>query len=357
MVLRTSGFAPWHRRGGGKLIIACLLVLAWCILTASSSTDRAFFSTKRRTLNEVTSLTGLRSVQDEDGGRKPVLLDMRDSVITFTEPKVDLTSSRILAILDAEVTSWWQQEVSMEWSVTTPLTGPAFILFKIYAPSPQIIRGQKVDGIEFEFVLPDSPRPVEALKCTQKQLLVKLEPFIGQPVFGIQLRWSTPGAGLRKHTFAGSLLHILLLPWIRLLRHLLQHPDIDPITLIGGVLVIMTMVACLIVLVILLVIIAERHLTICIRRRRRLWKVHVLTRQAKPLESQAIYGVDQPCCICLGDNDSGHDRIVLLPCRHALHKECYMDWVQADVYPSLHLICPLCRHRAEAFGRLEPAAA
>jgi len=282
-----------------------------------------------------------------------ILLNLQDSVINFVEEKATKGSSRVLVVLDEEVVSWWQDDkVRVVKRPTARLTGPLLIHFEVYAPTPVVIRGQKVHGIQFDYVLPDGNEAVEDIQCHQEPVELWFEPFAGRRAMGLHLLWHLPGPPPRHLSLLARIFRIVWFPWFMLFKVMLQHPDVNPITLIGGVLLIMTLVAILIVLVILLVIIAERHLTMWMRRRRRLFQVRALTRKAAVLKSETCFGIDQPCCICLGDSDSVAGRIVLLPCRHALHLECYIDWVQADVYTFPHLICPLCRHRTEAFGKL-----
>mmetsp|Transcript_36725 Transcript_36725/g.84510 ORF Transcript_36725/g.84510 Transcript_36725/m.84510 type:complete len:359 (-) Transcript_36725:76-1152(-) len=283
----------------------------------------------------------------------PVLLDLRDSVLSLSEEVTTRGPSRVLVVLDEEVVNWWQEEVRVVSLLAERLTGPPLFHIKVYAPEPVIIRGQKVHGIQFDYVLPDGNEAVEDIRCLQEPVELWFEPFAGRRAMGLRLYWQIPGPPAKPLSLIARILRVVWFPWYMLFKVMLQHPDVNPITLIGGVLLIMTLVAILIVLVILLVIIAERHLTLWMRRRRRLFQVRALTRKAAVLKSETCFGIDQPCCICLGDSDSVAGRIVLLPCRHALHLECYIDWVQADVYTFPHLICPLCRHRTEAFGKLE----
>jgi len=83
---------------------------------------------------------------------------------------------------------------------------------------------------------------------------------------------------------------------------------------------------------------------------RRLSRLKGLKRTAQFIT--AAFGDTGPCCICLGESTRRDDLIVLLPCRHALHDECYGRWVGVEAYPAQDLICPLCRRRADAVGKL-----
>lgn len=87
----------------------------------------------------------------------------------------------------------------------------------------------------------------------------------------------------------------------------------------------------------------------------RLRRLRVLQRGAKNVP--AVFG-DGPCCICLDEEQplrgaqSQQTLIALLPCQHVLHGDCYKSWVCSASYPSRHLLCPMCRSRVAAIGRV-----
>jgi len=45
------------------------------------------------------------------------------------------------------------------------------------------------------------------------------------------------------------------------------------------------------------------------------------------------------CSICLESFEAA-DEIVLLPCRHMLHRQCLLEWTQARM---ISATCPLCK--------------
>merc|ERR1719183_608877 len=105
--------------------------------------------------------------------------------------------------------------------------------------------------------------------------------------------------------------------------------------LVGAVFAFVSLV-CLSCFTTVVILIVQRHCIHHARRWRRLWRLRSLTRRASHVD--AAFGIGGPCCICLGE-PSPLDRIIaLLPCRHALHRECYMNWVRAESYPSRDLI-------------------
>lgn len=96
--------------------------------------------------------------------------------------------------------------------------------------------------------------------------------------------------------------------------------------------------------------VAELGVRCDIRRWVRWWRLRSLIRRSDRIDE--AFGATGPCCICLGSTSSSNPLIALLPCRHALHRHCYSSWVSSDSYPCAQLICPLCRRRTDAIGRL-----
>jgi len=143
----------------------------------------------------------------------------------------------------------------------------------------------------------------------------------------------------------------LLIPWLVLLPFVLGA-SIGPVALLGGACLTLALIACISLILAVLMLFVQRRCILFTRRWRRLWRLKALMR--RPSLISHAFGDAGPCCICLGEADEREKLIALLPCRHALHGECYSSWVRADSYPSHDLICPLCRRRAEAIGKLGP---
>jgi len=97
----------------------------------------------------------------------------------------------------------------------------------------------------------------------------------------------------------------------------------------------------------------QRRVFIFLRRRHRLWRFRLLVRYAGVVQG-AVFGEGEPCSICFGEfvEQERYQQIVLLPCRHSIHSDCYMDWLASRLYPSHQLMCPLCRRQATAIGKL-----
>mmetsp|Transcript_83017 Transcript_83017/g.231750 ORF Transcript_83017/g.231750 Transcript_83017/m.231750 type:complete len:469 (+) Transcript_83017:73-1479(+) len=154
----------------------------------------------------------------------------------------------------------------------------------------------------------------------------------------------------RKVLNGHSPLRWLLLPWIVMLMPFILGLSLGPAALVGGACLTLASFASLAFLLAILIVMLQRRCSHCTRRWRRLWRLRKLSRW--PAQVDVAFGQHGPCCICLGEPTPSEALIALLPCRHALHIDCYKNWVRADSYPSHDLICPLCRRRAEAIGKL-----
>merc|ERR1712072_590539 len=118
---------------------------------------------------------------------------------------------------------------------------------------------------------------------------------------------------------------LLLMPGI------LNFPSQPGQLLVGACLAIASIV-CLSCLTTVFIIVAQKHCIRYARRAKRLWRLRILTRRASRVNT--AFGANGPCCICLGETSSVDPVIALLPFRHALHRECYANWVRAFSYLS-----------------------
>jgi hypothetical protein len=149
-----------------------------------------------------------------------------------------------------------------------------------------------------------------------------------------------------------QLLKLLFMPMLLLLIPGLLSFRARPLHCLAGISLTLVSVISLSCITTVCIVLAQKHVVHYLRRWHRLWNLRLLMRQAGHVSS--AFGTSGPCCICLGEPTSVDPVIALLPCRHALHRECYLSWVRADGYRSRDLICPMCRRRAEAIGKLPP---
>jgi len=151
-------------------------------------------------------------------------------------------------------------------------------------------------------------------------------------------------------------LRLLLLPWLILLLPCVVGKSIGPLALMGGACLTLASIACISFLLAIVIVLVQRRCAQYAQRWRRLWRLRVL--RSRPSLVSEAFGEAGPCCICLAESGeesmgaNGEALIALLPCRHAMHEDCYRSWVRSDAYPSTELICPLCRGRAHAIGKV-----
>mmetsp|Transcript_108476 Transcript_108476/g.317365 ORF Transcript_108476/g.317365 Transcript_108476/m.317365 type:complete len:344 (+) Transcript_108476:45-1076(+) len=162
----------------------------------------------------------------------------------------------------------------------------------------------------------------------------------------------SPPAGSPMRTARRHPLRWFLWPWLLLLLPFLAGSSVGPVALLAGACLTLASIACLSFVIAVLIVVVQRRCVLCTRRWRRLWRFRSLARRCSRIGE--AFGDAGPCCICLAEADEREKLIALLPCRHAMHEECYSSWVRADSYPSHDLICPLCRRRADAIGKLFP---
>jgi len=297
-------------------------------------------------------------VQEEEQKELPVMY------VDFVELQVPVSSgpgqfqiTKLYVPIVPEVASW-MNETSLEFSYSAEsmLTGPQRIHVTVLG-EPFEISNTTVRGVHTVMELPDQVTP-EACKVAVIPAEAELggKQHLGPTHVLLLLCKVHPTA---KESFQNSQqillaqghpLRWLLLPWLLLLLPFIVGSSLGPFALLGGAALTLASIACLSFLIAILIVIVQRRCLHCTRRWRRLWRLRVLQRRPKQIDT--AFGDSGPCCICLGEADSRDALIALLPCRHALHAECYANWVSADAYPSSNLICPVCRCGAEAIGKL-----
>jgi len=270
---------------------------------------------------------------------------------------------KILVPLTPQVARWWSGAAAGDFSahVVPALTGSPQVHIQISTAQTFEVNGVQVHGIHAVVDLPDDAM-LESCHVGSTRVTAAFEPLaeLG-PIRALlvdcpmkpkvsNLLWLGERGPLSGF-LARLLFRLFLMPGIFLLMPgILSYPS-RPWQLLAGACLTIASIVCLSCLTTVLIIVAQKHCVHYARRWRRIWHLRSLTRRAALVDT--VFGAGGPCCICLGEPSATEPVIALLPCRHALHRECYVNWVRADSYPSRDLICPLCRHRAEAIGKLD----
>lgn len=268
---------------------------------------------------------------------------------------------KILVPLTPEVARWWSGAAAGDFSahVVPPLTGSPQLHIQISTAQTFEVNGMQLHGIHAVVDLPEDAL-LESCHVGSTRVAAAFEPLaeLG-PIRALLVdcpvkpKVSNMWFGERGPVYgflARLLFRLFLMPGIFLLMPGMSYPS-RPWKLLAGACLTIASIVCLSCLTTVLIIVAQKRCVHCTRRWRRVWHLRSLTRHAALVDT--VFGAGGPCCICLGETSLDDPVIVLLPCRHALHRECYVNWVRADAYPSRDLICPLCRHRAEAIGKLK----
>lgn len=291
-----------------------------------------------------------------------------DLVELEVEEVLPWRSAKVLIPLEPEVALWWASlDGGVDISIRDEsLTGQPQILVRIRGWTPLFFRGKAFRGVQAVVTLREDAILKECRLGTVsaeadiaglaglghiRALLVVCP--VTQSNGSVATAWHAALGGRR------SPLGWLLLPWIVLLLPFIIGSTMGPAAVLGGACLTLASFASLSFAIAFLLVAAQRRCAHCSRRWRRLWRLRrALSRKTKVATA---FGQDGPCCICLGEEstpdgldgtNSAGPLIVMLPCRHALHRDCYISWVRADSYPSRNLICPLCRRRTEAIGHL-----
>lgn len=260
------------------------------------------------------------------------------------------------------VARWWSQEddPSIHAHPETSLTGDPQIHIEVIGREPLEVDGVCYRGIHTAVRLSED---VEPEKCR-----LRITSVLAAEIPGFEDLGAVPAVFITcpsrqdsrrrgsvvdmLHTLMASPHHplkLLLLPWLLLLLPFVMVPS-GPLTMIGGACLVIAFLASISFLLTVFIHVAHRHFSSIARRWRRYWYLCKLAR--RPTCIVEAFGVDDPCCICLGEPEPRESLITLLPCRHSLHDECYRRWVYADAYFSVDLVCPLCRHRVDEIGKL-----
>jgi len=247
--------------------------------------------------------------------------------------------TKVLVPLAPEIASWWASvDTKLYVKFTECRHGEPHVHVQIWGDSSFDFRGRTFDGVHSVIYLPQDAviqdcevdfvqvvaqfPPLDALEKVRALHVTCPLAFGGRP--GDEI-----GHGIVGYLFFKAVFTWLMLPWPVLLMPLALWSMARPAVAAWGAFF--------------------RRCAHRARRRHRAWRLRSLVQRAGRVVG--AFGQGDPCCICLGE--SGQEgMIALLPCRHSLHDCCYRSWISTDSYPSRELICPLCRRRAEAVGKL-----
>mmetsp|Transcript_83076 Transcript_83076/g.164789 ORF Transcript_83076/g.164789 Transcript_83076/m.164789 type:complete len:455 (-) Transcript_83076:180-1544(-) len=266
--------------------------------------------------------------------------------------------AKVLVPLSPEVARWWTdaEEPELAAHPDGSLTEAPQVHLEITADIPLEVDGMRVMGVHAVVDVPDNVM-LDACRLGWVRVTVDSSPLLELGTIRALIldcpvqpsKGSTLGA-LSIALNGRPLTRLLLLPWLLLLFPFLLGSSIGPLALLGGACLTLASIACISFFVAVVIVAVQRRCVLSARRWRRLFRLRAMVR--RPFRIQEAFGDSGPCCICLGESNQREKLIALLPCKHALHADCYSSWVRADAYPSLDLICPLCRRRADAVGRL-----
>lgn len=256
----------------------------------------------------------------------------------MTEPRI---VTKVLVPLAPEVASWWSSaDEALNVKLVPCLAGEPHVHLEVWGSSPFEFNRRKVDGVRTVIFLPYDTL-IQDCRVDWVYVTAEFPPLnslgliralhVACPLSADRTLGGATGHSILSGLFFKVIFTWLLLPWPVLLMPLALWSMARP--------AVAASCACL-------ARCAHRA-----RRKRRVWRLRALTRRARHIAG--AFGQGEPCCICLGET-SQEGMIALLPCKHALHDFCYRGWICTDTYPSRELICPLCRCRAEAVGKLGP---
>lgn len=309
---------------------------------------------------ELAFLRGKRRAEEAKAATAPeppvvgVFLDV--ALVELQVESVPWRIAKVLVPMAPQVARWWTHSGprTVVARIDRPLTGGPRIHVQVSGEVPFEVGDVVIRGIHAVIDLPEDTI-LEECRLAAVRVTADLEPLAGLgPINALMVDCPVrmPGGNMmsaaREALTGRNPFRWMLLPWLLLLLPFIMGYSIGPMALVGGACLTLMSIASLSFIIVVIIIVIQRRCAQCTRRWRRLWRLRALTR--RPARITTAFGVGGPCCICLADHREA--LIALLPCRHSLHDECYASWVRADAYPSPDLICPLCRCRADAIGKL-----
>lgn len=265
--------------------------------------------------------------------------------------------TKILVPILPEVADWWNDEVigpQITFQSEASLTGIPHVHLQVLASTPISVAGVQVDGVHAVVDLPHNV-VLEACRFTWMHVFVEVPSLDGigkSRALNVQCPVRT--RALIPHVpnlfYFRLLIHWLLMPWLPMLWPIIFAAEPRPLQIIGVAFLMITSTISISCIVTISLILIQRHCARCLSRLFRIWHLRRLARHAQLIND--AYGIEEPCCICLGDPPHEKESLLaLLPCRHALHRECYIEWVCTEAYATAELICPLCRRRVDDIAR------
>mmetsp|Transcript_30929 Transcript_30929/g.59729 ORF Transcript_30929/g.59729 Transcript_30929/m.59729 type:complete len:382 (+) Transcript_30929:85-1230(+) len=265
---------------------------------------------------------------------------------------------KVLAPILPEVAQWWTEADAAGFSASIEGSQNRNVKVRVEIASGEPLRLNGGAGIRAVHSALDLPEDAVIEDCQVRPVQVAAEV---KPLSSLgQIRALLvvcPVRGSKKvdavHAHRGPMKLLTPPVWLLLLLPLVLNTSAGGVSLLGGVCLMMASMICFSLALTLVAVAVQRQCTAFVQRWKRLFRLKTLDKQ--PCSVEAVFGAYDACCICLEQPEECKPeelkRIVLLPCRHAVHRDCYTRWVCADAYPSEDLICPLCRGRAEAIGK------
>lgn len=272
-------------------------------------------------------------------------------LLEFQEETLPWRVVKVLLPMQLDVAAWWAEARNEVFTAKLiPCSeGEPHLHLQVVSELPlELPNGQKVDGISGIVHVPPNT-VVEECELTFQNTVVDAPPWKGVkdlkalriscPVSARTWALSPGGQKLTVSTVVLRALFVLILllrvcPWPLMILGPFIWAAVRPgLSLLH---------------------VGLRKLLHWASRQRRVWRLWCLQRRSSFVD--AAFGQDEPCCICYCETCQGEVPVALLPCRHTLHSACYQAWVLADSYPSLELMCPLCRRKVTGIGTVKAAS-
>lgn len=372
------------RRFLQRCVVVCVLMAIMCCNWSwrEAGVPVAHLLPWRRAKAKVAAQIGEEKEEDEQrdstarAGSEVALVGAR--LVELQELSGRSHSVRVFVPVSTDIISWWRDtdaaDLQLSANVTTSLTGSLQVYATVVAGAGARLNfeGMDFDGFLTVLDLPEGCGP-EQCRVGITRVHADIGSFSGTTnALVLICDWKGHRRILSIHDFIVqcALRFLLTLPMVP--GMLLLFPTVvgvqapRSVTLVSLFLVLLSfgclslacsvseaaMAVCACLSTILLVKV-QRRLCAVWRRRHRLWRFKLLVRCAAVVEG-VVYGGQDTCSICFDEfvDEQRNQQIVLLPCRHSIHSECYMDWLASRRYPSHLLLCPLCRRRATSIGKL-----
>lgn len=286
-------------------------------------------------------------------------------VVPFVELSVDNVPCRVAKIMVPTTTPsmphrWSDGNASdVHMRVERPPTGAPQLHIEILTKEAFVVSGVIFSGIYTMVTMPEDDVDLERCHVGTTSVCYEDIPClqdlgsVGALLVVCPLRQREIGHGsllgvARSMMNSRHPLKWLVIPWLILLVPFVLGSG--PAALLCGACVVLAFLAGCLLIFGIASISLQRYISNFCCRVHRAWHLRCMERRAPVIEH--AFGAHGRCCICLGDPSSREAMIALLPCRHAIHADCYRRWVCAESYVPPNLICPLCRRNVHDVGQL-----